>query len=110
MAKPRSDGESPFCQVGSARGVAMAGQPLLNVHELKTYFYTQSGVVQAVNGISYSLDQGEAVGLVGESGCGKSVSVLSLLKLIPSPPGRIVGGRAIFAGRDLLTLSDKELR
>jgi len=83
---------------------------LLEVRNLTTRFYTQDGVVHAVNGISYSLDEGETLGIVGESGCGKSVSVLSLMRLIPDPPGKIVDGQVFFYGRDLLRLSDEEMR
>lgn len=83
---------------------------LLQVKELKTQFFTQDGVVNAVNGIDFDLNEGETLGIVGESGCGKSVSVLSLMRLIPSPPGRIVGGEAWFQGRDLLKMSDEEIR
>jgi oligopeptide transport system ATP-binding protein len=85
-------------------------QPLLEVKNLRTWFYTQDGIVKAVNGISYTLNQGEALGIVGESGCGKSVSALSIMRLIPTPPGRIVEGEVIFDGRDLLKLSDDEIR
>ena len=67
-------------------------EPLLEVRDLKTYFYTEEGVVQAVNGVSYDIQPGEILGLVGESGCGKTVSALSILRLIPNPPGKIVGG------------------
>ncbi len=83
---------------------------LLQVRDLKTYFYTDDGVVRAVDGISYDLTEGETLGLVGESGCGKSVSALSILRLIPYPPGRIVGGEVIFDGRDLLKITDEEIR
>src|SRR5215211_6266701 len=83
---------------------------LLDVNDLKTFFYTPDGVVKAVNGVSYTLDDGEALGLVGESGCGKSVSALSLMRLIPTPPGRIVEGQVVFDGRDLLKVSDEEIR
>ena len=72
---------------------------LLEVRDLVTRFYTEEGVVHAVNGISYSIDEGESMALVGESGCGKSVSVLSLMRLIPSPPGKIERGEVIYAGR-----------
>src|SRR3972149_494196 len=72
--------------------------PLLQVRDLKTYFFTDDGVVKAVDGISYDVEQGETLGLVGESGCGKSVSALSVLRLISSPPGKIVGGEGIFQG------------
>src|SRR5919197_5037817 len=85
-------------------------RPLLEVKDLKTYFYTPDGVVKAVNGVSYTLDDGEALGLVGESGCGKSVSALSLMRLIPTPPGRIVEGEVVFEGRDLLKVSDEDIR
>jgi oligopeptide transport system ATP-binding protein len=84
--------------------------PVLEVNGLKTQFFTQDGVVQAVNGISYELNEGETLGIVGESGCGKSVSVMSLMRLIPMPPGKIVGGRAVFEGRDLLKIDDDEMR
>ena len=82
---------------------------LLEVRDLVTRFYTEDGTVHAVNGISYTLDEGESMGIVGESGSGKSVSVLSLMGLIPIPPGRIERGEAIFAGRDLLNISREEL-
>ena len=83
---------------------------MLDVRNLSTRFYTQEGTVHAVNGVSFQLSQGETLGIVGESGCGKSVTMLSLLGLIKSPPGRIAGGHAHFLGRDLLEMSRKELR
>jgi oligopeptide transport system ATP-binding protein len=83
---------------------------LLQVKGLRTQFFTQDGVVNAVNGITYDLNEGETLGLVGESGCGKSVSVLSLMLLIPQPPGRVVGGEAWFQGRNLLTMDGEEIR
>ena len=83
---------------------------LLSVNDLRTYFTTREGTVKAVDGISYDIREGETVGLVGESGCGKSVSALSLLRLVQSPPGRIAGGSVEFEGRDLLRLSDAEMR
>ena len=82
----------------------------LEVKDLATYFYTPEGVVKAVDGISYTVEEGETVGMVGESGCGKSVSALSVMRLIADPPGRTVGGEVIFEGRDLLSLSDGEMR
>jgi oligopeptide transport system ATP-binding protein len=85
-------------------------RPLLDVRDLTTYFFTGAGVVRAVDGISFALAPGEAVGLVGESGCGKSVSALSIMGLVPSPPGRTVAGEVLFDGRDLLRLSEAELR
>ena len=84
--------------------------PLLQVKNLQTQFFTQDGVVKAVNDISYDLNEGEMLGIVGESGSGKSVGVMSIMKLIPSPPGKIVGGEVLFEGRDLLKLSDEEIR
>jgi oligopeptide transport system ATP-binding protein len=75
---------------------------LLDVQDLKTYFKTEYGLVKAVDGVSFHVNQGEIIGLVGESGCGKSVSILSVMRLIPSPPGETVGGRVIFDGKDLL--------
>jgi oligopeptide/dipeptide ABC transporter ATP-binding protein len=83
---------------------------LLEVDDLRTQFDTSAGMVRAVDGISYTVNEGETVGIVGESGCGKSVGALSILRLIPAPPGRIASGRIRFAGRDLLTLSDAEMR
>lgn len=82
---------------------------LLEVNNLKTYFYTSSGVVKSVDGVSFSLDKGETLGIVGESGSGKSVTASSIMRLVPSPPGKIVGGDIIFDGRDVLGLSQKEL-
>jgi peptide/nickel transport system ATP-binding protein len=84
--------------------------PLLDVQNLKTHFYTRDGVVRAVNGVSFSVMPGETLAIVGESGCGKSVTSLSILRLIASPPGRIVEGRILFGGRDLLQLSEREMR
>jgi len=84
--------------------------PLLEVNDLRTHFFTQDGVVKAVNGVSFYVDEGETLGIVGESGCGKSVSVLSVMRLIPQPPGKIVGGGVLFQGRDLLKVSDDEVR
>ncbi|MBN1580485.1 MAG: ABC transporter ATP-binding protein [Anaerolineae bacterium] len=83
---------------------------LLEVKNLETRFYTQDGVVQAVNGITYSLDEGETLGIVGESGCGKSVSVLSLMRLIPMPPGKITNGEVLFEGNDLIKMDAEEIR
>jgi len=83
---------------------------LLSVKDLQTRFYTQEGVVRAVNGINYDLGEGETIGIVGESGCGKSVSVLSMMRLIPSPPGKITGGEVLFEGRDLLKMDGEEIR
>ena len=83
---------------------------MLEVTGLETRFFTQDGVVKAVNGISYKLDESETLAIVGESGCGKSVGVLSLLRLIPEPPGKITNGQAMFMGRDLLKMRKEEIR
>lgn len=83
---------------------------LLEVKGLTTRFYTQDGVVHAVNGVSFRVDEGETLGIVGESGCGKSVTVLSCMRLIPQPPGKIVTGEVLFDGRDLLKVSEDEIR
>ena len=83
---------------------------LMEVRDLTTRFYTQEGTVYAVNGISYDLQEGETLGIVGESGSGKSVHALSMLGLIPSPPGKVEAGSVMFQGRDLLKLSNDELR
>ncbi|MBV9997481.1 MAG: ABC transporter ATP-binding protein [Verrucomicrobia bacterium] len=84
--------------------------PLLSVENLKTYFYTRAGIVRAVDDVSFSLEPGKTLGIVGESGSGKSVTCYSILGLIPQPPGRIVGGRAMFDGVDLLGCSREQLR
>ena len=83
---------------------------LLDIHNLHTQFKTSAGVVKAVDGISYDVEEGETVAIVGESGCGKSVSAMSVLRLIPNPPGKIVDGSIEFEGRNLLDLSDEEIR
>jgi oligopeptide transport system ATP-binding protein len=83
---------------------------LLAVTDLHTQFFTRDGVVRAVDGVSFELDQGETLGIVGESGCGKSVTALSLMRLIPQPPGKIVKGAIIFDGADVLKMDDDEVR
>jgi oligopeptide/dipeptide ABC transporter ATP-binding protein len=83
---------------------------LLEINNLRTYFFTHEGVVKAVDDISLSVDSGEMVGIVGESGCGKSVLARSILRLIPDPPGRIVGGEISFAGNSLLDISEKQMQ
>src|SRR5580700_1402374 len=89
---------------------AAAVEPILDIAELRTWFFTRDGVVRAVDGVSFHVIPGETLAIVGESGCGKSVTALSILRLIPSPPGRIVSGAIHFAGRDLLGLSEAEMR
>jgi oligopeptide transport system ATP-binding protein len=87
---------------------------ILDVRNLTTRFYTLDGIVHAVNGVSFTLDEGETLAIVGESGCGKSVTMMSILKMIPQPPGRIASGQAVFfdgiSTRDLLALSESEIR
>ncbi|MGM0689580.1 MAG: ABC transporter ATP-binding protein [Bacillota bacterium] len=83
---------------------------LLQVEDLKTTFYTDDAIIRAVNGVSFNVKPGEVVGLVGESGCGKSVVSLSIMRLIKYPPGRIEGGRVIFNGQDLLGIDEKSMR
>ena len=85
-------------------------EPLLQIKELETHFFTSEGVVRAVNGVSYDVQPGETLGLVGESGSGKSVSALSLMRLIPNPPGKIVGGEVLFDGESLLDVDDARMR
>ena len=92
--------------VGSA---VQAPQTVLQLEDLQTHFFTPVGVVRAVDGVSYALKSGETLGVVGESGCGKSVSALSILRLVANPPGRIVGGTIRFEGRNLLELSEPEM-
>jgi peptide/nickel transport system ATP-binding protein len=86
------------------------GKPILEVEDLRTYFYTRDGVVRSVDGVSFSVSEGETLAIVGESGCGKSVTSLSILRLIASPPGKIVSGSIRFHGKDLLDFSDAEIR
>lgn len=83
---------------------------LVEFKNLKTYFYTGGGIVKAVNDVSFNIREGETVCVVGESGCGKSVTAMSLMKLIPNPPGKIVGGEILFNGRDILKFTEEELR
>ena len=83
---------------------------ILKVQDLETQFYTREGTVHAVNGVSFHLKEGETLGIVGESGCGKSVTMMSMMRLIPSPPGKVVNGKAYYQDKDLLQLSDEEIR
>jgi oligopeptide transport system ATP-binding protein len=83
---------------------------LLEVKDLKTHFFTRQGVVQAVDGVTFTVDKGQTLGIVGESGCGKSVTALSIMGLIPKPPAKIVGGQVLFEGKNLAPLKDRELQ
>jgi len=84
--------------------------PLLEIEDLQTWFYTDDGVGKAVDGVSYSIQPGETLGVVGESGCGKSVTAMSILQLVPTPPGKYVGGEIRFRGENLLERSEKQMR
>ena len=90
--------------------VAVTGKRLLEIRGLQTEFVTDDGVVRAVDGVDLAIDRGETVGVVGESGCGKTVTALSVLKLIPMPPGRIAGGQILWRGRDLVPLRPQEMQ
>jgi len=83
---------------------------VLAVDGLRTFFFTRQGIVKAVDGVSFSLRRDETLAIVGESGCGKSMMALSLMRLVPQPPGRIVGGSVALGGRDLLRLDDEAMR
>lgn len=85
-------------------------EPILEVKNLKTYFYTEEGTVPAVDGLDFKLHKGETLAIVGESGCGKSVTSLSILQIVPSPPGKIVEGEILYKGEDLLLKKEKEMR
>ena len=84
-------------------------EPLLEVKNLKTYFYTEDGVVRAVDGVNFEVYPGEVLGLVGESGSGKSVTARSIIRLVPMPPGKLVSGRVLFHGEDLTTLDERAM-
>ena len=85
-------------------------EKVLEIKNLRTYFYTQEGELKAVDDLSYDVHKGESVGVVGESACGKSVSALSIMRLIPYPPGIIIGGEIIFQGNDLMKSTEAEMR
>src|SRR3970040_851321 len=103
MTLPQESGPRMVPELGTSPRV-------LDVTDLATQFKTADGTVHAVNGVTFHLDQGETLGIVGESGCGKSVTVLSLLGLIPSPPGKVARGRAECLGTDLLKMGPEEIR
>jgi oligopeptide transport system ATP-binding protein len=87
----------------------VSGANLLEVKDLRTQFHTVDGIVRAVNGVSFSVNAGETLGIVGESGCGKTVTALSIVGLVPEPPGEIVSGQVLFQGRDLLSVGSQEM-
>src|SRR5512134_1751999 len=102
--------DQPTAVRGAAAPESAHSPWLLEVEDLHVHFVTTRGVVRAVEGISYKVRPGEVVALVGESGCGKSVSSLAIMRLLSRPTGRVVRGRILFEGRDLLALSDEEMR
>src|SRR5215471_14233857 len=89
---------------------AASPPPLLEVSGLGVYFHTREGLLKAVDGVSFHIDRGEVLGLVGESGCGKSVTAFSILRLIPQPPGQYAGGKVCLEGEDLLKAAEKRIR
>ena len=93
-----------------AAGGPAAKDAALEVRDLQTWFYTRQGIVKAVDGVSFDLKKGETLGIVGESGCGKSITALSVMRLVPDPPGRIVGGSVALGGRNLLDLDETAMR
>jgi len=101
--------DATFAADESPRAASAPAQPILEVDALQTHFFAPDGVVRAVDGVSYAVHKGETLGVVGESGCGKSVTALSILRLIANPPGRIVGGAIRLEGRNLLDLSEAEM-
>jgi ABC-type dipeptide/oligopeptide/nickel transport system ATPase component len=98
--------------VTSERGTKPEGSPadVLSVRSLKTYFFTRAGILKAVDDLSFTVRKGETLAVVGESGCGKSMTALSIMRLVPDPPGRIVGGAVELDGRDLLQLEEAAMR
>jgi peptide/nickel transport system ATP-binding protein/oligopeptide transport system ATP-binding protein len=95
---------------GAPAAASKAGEALLEVQGLRTWFHTDEGVAKAVDGVTYTVKKGETLGVVGESGCGKSVTALSVMQLLPMPPGNFEGGQILFRGQDLLTKTDAEMR
>ena len=90
--------------------MSLTSKIILSIHDLQTHFYDYSGIAKAVDKVSFDLIKGEVLGVVGESGCGKSVTAQSVMRIIPEPPGKIVGGRILFDGHDILKLSPEEMR
>jgi len=101
---------SVAAEVPALSPLPAAAAPLLEIEDLRTYFFTRDGIVRAVDGVSLGINRGETLGVVGESGCGKSVTSLSILRLVPDPPGRIVSGAIRFEGVDLLKLPETAMR
>ena len=99
-------------ELGAAEPLSPAAEEsaVLRIEDLRTQFLAHGGIARAVDGVSYHVNRGETLGVVGESGCGKSVTALSVMRLVPDPPGRIVGGRVLLHGRDLLELDEPAMR
>ena len=99
-------------QNGNSQGAHAnaGGPPILELRDLQTHFFSEEGTARAVDGVNYAIKPGETLGVVGESGCGKSVTSLSIMQLVPSPPGKIVGGEILFRGQNLLDLDPSEMR
>src|SRR5438445_2530783 len=95
---------------GGWRGPARMAEPLLRVEELRTYFHSSRGTVRAVDGVSFSVEKGRTLAIVGESGCGKSMTALSILQLVPEPAGYIESGRILYRGKDLLDYTVDDMR
>ncbi len=108
--QPRTTGSSLTSERGQSGSANGDVRPLLEVKHLKTQFFTQDGVVKAVDDVSFYVMPGETLGIVGESGCGKSMTGLSIMRLIPSPPGKIVDGEVVFNGRDVIKMSEEQVR
>jgi ABC-type dipeptide/oligopeptide/nickel transport system ATPase component len=104
------DAERARVETKTTSGIGRKADHLLDVRGLSTHFFTQDGVVQAVDDVSFTVGYGETLGLVGESGCGKSVTALSVARLVPDPPGKIVAGSILFDGIDVLKLSGDDMR
>ena len=101
--------QAPFSKQVTPRTGTPPPERVLEIEDLQTHFFTGDGVVRAVDGVSYDVRKGETLGVVGESGCGKSVTALSILRLVADPPGRIVGGSIRFEGSDLLEKTEVEM-
>ena len=104
------EGVAAEAATGSNGGSSGSNEFLLDVQDLRTYFYTNTGVVKAVDGVDWNLKEGETLALVGESGSGKSVSALSVMRLIPEPPGKIVSGKILFQGKDMVQMPSDQIR
>ncbi len=110
MGGRNMNSDTASASAGGAVPAAAPAETALDVRDLQTWFYTRQGIVKAVDGVSFELRKGETLGIVGESGCGKSITALSVMRLVPDPPGRIIGGQVRLDGRNLLDLDPAEMR